>query len=270
MRYISYTLASCVAVAAMGVGLMAVPSSVSAQSYSGPSLQGAPSKSSRNVVPVVTPPPTPEPVTESSTNADDALAEDTNRVVLQLLGISSTPDPEPEDTGSVDLKALSEAVAQSIQGFEGKDEEATTLQARLETLVTAARAQGKSDSYVSSLIDEATRANIEQVPAALKSETGAVDTSTLLQGIVGEAAVSKGDSYITSLQSELGEQEAPAKEGTTIAGVRYITVRPGETLSRISARVYGNALLYDRIYQANTDVMRNPNVVDVGMRLRIP
>lgn len=48
------------------------------------------------------------------------------------------------------------------------------------------------------------------------------------------------------------------------------TVQPGDTLSSISRQVYGNAGQWERILQANRDVLRQPGDLRPGQVLRIP
>ncbi len=50
----------------------------------------------------------------------------------------------------------------------------------------------------------------------------------------------------------------------------YYTVVTGDTLTRISEKVYGSRARWKEIYDANTDVMANPNSLKVGMKLKIP
>ena len=47
-------------------------------------------------------------------------------------------------------------------------------------------------------------------------------------------------------------------------------VKGGETLSKIAQRYYGDASLYPRIFEANKDVLKDPNLIRVGQKLRIP
>ena len=47
-------------------------------------------------------------------------------------------------------------------------------------------------------------------------------------------------------------------------------VRPGDTLSRISARVYGDAAAWRRIYDANRDLLESPDDLGPGMMLVVP
>ena len=59
--------------------------------------------------------------------------------------------------------------------------------------------------------------------------------------------------------------EAAAKEAETI----YV-VKPGDTLSGIAKSVYGKAGRWPEIFEANKDVIENPNLIRPGWKLRIP
>src|SRR6516162_6942593 len=65
-------------------------------------------------------------------------------------------------------------------------------------------------------------------------------------------------------QPEQREQE----RGT--AKVRTYTVKPGDTLSKISKEFYGSANDYMKIFNANRDQLSDPNKVKVGQELKIP
>lgn len=47
-------------------------------------------------------------------------------------------------------------------------------------------------------------------------------------------------------------------------------VQPGETLSKIAQKYYGDASLYPQIFEANKDILKDPNLIKVGQKLRIP
>ena len=51
---------------------------------------------------------------------------------------------------------------------------------------------------------------------------------------------------------------------------RRYTVQPGDTLSKISREFYGNANEYMKIFQANRDVLSDPNRIQPGQELVIP
>jgi nucleoid-associated protein YgaU len=44
----------------------------------------------------------------------------------------------------------------------------------------------------------------------------------------------------------------------------------GDTLSKIALKYYGDASLYPTIFEANRDQLKNPDLIKVGQKLRIP
>lgn len=48
------------------------------------------------------------------------------------------------------------------------------------------------------------------------------------------------------------------------------TVQAGDTLSKIAKQFYGNANAYMKIFDANKDQLKDPNVIKVGQVLKIP
>jgi nucleoid-associated protein YgaU len=47
-------------------------------------------------------------------------------------------------------------------------------------------------------------------------------------------------------------------------------VKSGETLSKIAQHYYGDASLCPRIFEATKDTLKDPNLIRVGQKLRIP
>ena len=64
---------------------------------------------------------------------------------------------------------------------------------------------------------------------------------------------------------------APTPAGTsgTAAGKTY-TVVAGDSLSKIAKREYGDANAWNRIYEANRDIIKNPDLIYPGQTLKIP
>jgi nucleoid-associated protein YgaU len=58
----------------------------------------------------------------------------------------------------------------------------------------------------------------------------------------------------------------PAEE----AHVEYYLVQKGDTLSAIAKRYYGDFKLYPRIFEANREVIKDPDLIFVGQKIRIP
>jgi nucleoid-associated protein YgaU len=61
-------------------------------------------------------------------------------------------------------------------------------------------------------------------------------------------------------------------QGASVSGgqQRTYTVKPGDSLSKISKDLYGNANEYMKIFEANRDVLSDPNKISPGQTLKIP
>ena len=57
-------------------------------------------------------------------------------------------------------------------------------------------------------------------------------------------------------------------EKTDVYG--YHTVVAGDTLGKIAKNCLGNASLYPKIFEANRDILDNPDMIKVGQKLTIP
>ena len=64
-------------------------------------------------------------------------------------------------------------------------------------------------------------------------------------------------------------QPEPRQGGGATAQQSY-TVQAGDTLSRISAKVYGESGRWTEIFEANRDLLPSPNALKPGQVLRIP
>lgn len=51
---------------------------------------------------------------------------------------------------------------------------------------------------------------------------------------------------------------------------RSYTVKAGDSLSKIAKQIYGDANKWRSIYQANTDKIKNPDLIHPGQVLTIP
>ncbi len=52
--------------------------------------------------------------------------------------------------------------------------------------------------------------------------------------------------------------------------VTFYTVKSGDSLSKIAKHFYGNAMLYGKIFDANREVIKNPDLIYPGQKIRIP
>ena len=72
-------------------------------------------------------------------------------------------------------------------------------------------------------------------------------------------------SNVQSSDSSIAPNPAPAQ-----SAARTYTVVKGDTLSKIAKSMYGDANKWRRIYEANTDIIKNPDVIRPGQVLKIP
>ncbi len=92
-------------------------------------------------------------------------------------------------------------------------------------------------------------------------------TQTLLDSLAG-----RGQRFLTSLQPAPPQTEPPTGSPEPPAGNQpesYI-VQPGDTLSQIALKFYGEARLWPLIFEANRDKLASPSTLRVGMELRLP
>jgi nucleoid-associated protein YgaU len=70
------------------------------------------------------------------------------------------------------------------------------------------------------------------------------------------------------------EKEMAAAQGTgtsdTWDATQWHEVKKGETLSKIAEKYYGDSGLYPKIFEANRDILKDPKLIKVGQKLRIP
>jgi nucleoid-associated protein YgaU len=100
-----------------------------------------------------------------------------------------------------------------------------------------------------------------------KDKQGATDElsrlSNELSNVIDAEGAIKSDSseYTDVVKKEVRERK---KE------MRYIIVKKGDTLGKIAKRVYGNVMDYKKIYEANPDILRRPDRIYIGQKLRVP
>jgi len=69
----------------------------------------------------------------------------------------------------------------------------------------------------------------------------------------------------TDAPDDVVDVEAAANEN-----VEYYEIQSGDTLSKIAKRVYGDAMAYKKIFEANREVIEDPDRIFVGQRIRLP
>ncbi|MBL0142139.1 MAG: LysM peptidoglycan-binding domain-containing protein [Betaproteobacteria bacterium] len=60
------------------------------------------------------------------------------------------------------------------------------------------------------------------------------------------------------------------QSGSSSTATKEYVVVSGDSLSKIAKREYGNANDWTRIFEANKDILKDPNKIFPGQKLKIP
>ena len=60
------------------------------------------------------------------------------------------------------------------------------------------------------------------------------------------------------------------KSGASSTATRIYEVVSGDSLSKIAKREYGDANKWKKIFEANSDLIKDPNKIFPGQKLKIP
>ncbi|HXK56549.1 MAG: peptidoglycan-binding protein LysM [Gammaproteobacteria bacterium] len=93
------------------------------------------------------------------------------------------------------------------------------------------------------------------------SITGAADSPEAMEKAVLMAGNIKGVSEVKA-DAVTVPASAPKAE--------YYVIKSGDTLSKLAKKYYGNAKDYPRIFEANREVIKDPDKIFVGQKIRIP
>jgi nucleoid-associated protein YgaU len=92
--------------------------------------------------------------------------------------------------------------------------------------------------------------------------------------IKGQAATQYEKNLLWDKIKELGgENPSDIKANITVADESVYhrhTVKSGESLSKIAKKYYGDPMKYKKIFEANTNILKNPDVIHPDQVLVIP
>ena len=60
------------------------------------------------------------------------------------------------------------------------------------------------------------------------------------------------------------------KSGASSTATRIYVVVSGDSLSKIAKREYGDANKWKQIFEANRDIIKDPNLIYPGQQLKLP
>jgi nucleoid-associated protein YgaU len=69
----------------------------------------------------------------------------------------------------------------------------------------------------------------------------------------------------------VSEKDEKEKGGSdSWSAEQFHEVKKGDTLWKIAEQYYGDGSLYMKIFEANRNILKDPNLIKVGQKLRIP
>ena len=78
----------------------------------------------------------------------------------------------------------------------------------------------------------------------------------------------KADNIVNAMEVAKAPEPEPVVEEVSVE--RFYEVVSGDTLGAISQKYYGKASDYMKIFEANRDILDNPDLIKVGQKLKIP
>ncbi|UYV37869.1 LysM peptidoglycan-binding domain-containing protein [Rhodobacteraceae bacterium D3-12] len=222
--------------------------------------------------PVKTPP-------VSAATANDTALKALSEGVLAGLGKPSTltgaapkSDPMRDMTAGV-LASLTDT--RTPAGTTGSNPTspapAANKNTSLETLISQALTQGKSDAYLDALLNEAAAAGLVAVPAALQTNDGKVDTATLIATLIKQTPADPNAAPpLESFASGKGVEVRVVQRAGQTRQYNFYTVQSGDSLGSIARKFYGDARFHTKIFEANRQFLASPNKIRPGQRLSIP
>jgi len=106
-------------------------------------------------------------------------------------------------------------------------------------------------------------------PVAAKEKTPAVEAKT--KAVATDEKAKPVAKQVSASVEKPQPTEALAKMAKVPAlAAQQYTVKSGDTLSKLAERFYSAPGKWEKIYDANKDILKNPNYIYIGMKLTIP
>jgi len=211
--------------------------------------------------------------------------ENIAKEVQNIASDSSNGKMSPEDIANI-VQMVMKKINQE------KNKEATTV--NLETKPTKESIEQTQDNQLleslsNSEVDSLSTISdngdaITEIDKSKKASSS--DTPNTYNKVVLDEKSGKSSDELSKLSDEISSvintDESISKDNTNYTQeiakeiktrkkeMRYITVKKGDTLGKIAKKVYGNVMDYKKIYEANPDILRRPDRIYIGQKLRIP
>ena len=144
----------------------------------------------------------------------------------------------------------------------------------------AAQAEAKRKAQEAEARRQAAEAEAKERAAEIEAKRRAQEAEAKRKAAEAEAqkkaaeAEAQKKAAEAEAQKKAAEAEAQAKAAEAAAAAaetgRFYVVKKGDTLSGIAQQMYGKAGRWPEIFEANRDIIKKPNLIRPGWKLRIP
>jgi nucleoid-associated protein YgaU len=137
------------------------------------------------------------------------------------------------------------------------------------------------EKILDALTPDKAEANSEALTKHVKDALTGIDTSKIQVKVDGDKIIATGEAASQEEKEKIllalgnvagisGVDDQITVTGPVATAAKFVTVEKGDTLSAISKRVYGDANKYQKIFEANKPMLKDPNKIYPGQSLRIP
>lgn len=196
-----------------------------------------------------------------SNEADQTKIKPNKNAIITDTGPEPAVVPNPSDDIDLLSKKVLKSLKQLLTGTSSKEEKQQTIA----EIVSSSVKKGHKIDKIQSAVNDAMSAlsaqgNLEIDPEAIKVVEETIDDIVTASKDIAQG--DPNDPYIKSLITEANE--------TTTSTVRTIVVLNGDSLSTIAGKVYGSYRKYKLLYEANKDILKDPDSIFIGQILKIP
>ncbi len=181
-------------------------------------------------------------------NATDGLNEDSplkskehNEIKKQVISL-----PETVNMNSNDIEKIVNLIL-----AKKKEKNKSSLEKQL--------LKAETEEHPAQTLKESNHYN--KVVLSSKNENANIQLTNLNDKLSKSNKEEKLSKYEKSLKPEVATRK---KE------MRIIIVKKGDSLSQLALKAYGDKFAYDKILKANPEIIKNPNQIFVGQKIRIP
>lgn len=223
-------------------------------------------------------PPAPAPLIQQASLSGNSMVDQIRLLVDQSLN-PTLPKPQVEDS------AADSTISTIVEGVDTLSKAAvngqyvfTTRGSRNKKLRVLFDSHATLQKSLEKLLSTSARNGKISINPALRDSDGRYDGAVILVDLV-QRNLLNGDSGEVSAGVHLREQSSvllnPVRRPAYISVAekkkdRFYVVERGDSLAYLALQFYGNGSDFQRIFAANRDILRSPENIRIGQRLRIP